>query len=105
WSCLLLLVTGMLLSFRIETGWEQLIPMLILLLVFSFSLSWAAILLGLLASDPEGVQALAFGLLLPLTFLSNAFVRVETMPGWLQPVVNLNPVSMMADSIRGLLVG
>ncbi|BCL32503.1 ABC transporter permease [Streptomyces aurantiacus] len=105
WSVVLLLACGMLLSFRIETSWNRLIPMFLLLLVFSFALSWASVLAGLLAKDPENVQALAFGLMLPLTFISDAFVRVETMPGWLQAVVKVNPVSMLADSIRGLLVG
>ncbi|UNS95023.1 ABC transporter permease [Streptomyces tubbatahanensis] len=104
WSVVLLLAAGMLLSFRIETSWTRLIPMFLLLLVFTFALSWASVLAGLLASNPENVQALAFGLMLPLTFISNAFVRVETMPGWLQAIVTYNPVSMLADSIRGLLV-
>lgn len=105
WSVVLLLAFGMLLSFRIETSWSQLIPLFLLLLVFSFALSWASVLAGLLAKDPESVQALAFGLMLPLTFISDAFVRVDSMPGWLQAVVKLNPVTMLADSIRGLLVG
>ncbi|RMI36379.1 ABC transporter permease [Streptomyces triticirhizae] len=104
WSVVLLLAFGMLLSFRIETSWTRLLPMFLLLLVFSFCLSWAAVYAGLLASNPENVQALAFGLMLPLTFLSSVFVRTDTMPGWLQAVVNLNPVSMLADAIRGLLV-
>jgi ABC-type multidrug transport system permease subunit len=41
----------------------------------------------------------------PLTFVSNVFVPVESMPGWLQAVVNLNPVTNLAEATRGLMVG
>ncbi|MCI3275032.1 ABC transporter permease [Streptomyces cylindrosporus] len=105
WSIALLLGFSILLSFRVTTHWYQLAPMLLLVWVFSFSLSWAAILAGLKASSPENVQALAFGIMLPLTFLSDSFVVAKTMPGWLQAIVKVNPVTMLADSIRGMLVG
>jgi oleandomycin transport system permease protein len=60
---------------------------------------------GLIARDPEHVQIFGFTALFPVTFVSNVFVPVETMPGWLQGVVNANPVSILADAARGLLVG
>jgi len=43
--------------------------------------------------------------LFPVTFISNVFVPTETMPGWLQPVVEVNPVTILSDAARGLLVG
>ncbi|UQU67682.1 ABC transporter permease [Couchioplanes caeruleus] len=105
WSVLILVVAGTALGFRVHTHWFMLAPVCLLLLLFMLAFSWAAVYLGLLASSPESVQALAFGLMLPLTFLSGAYVRVETMPGWLQAVVKVNPVSSLADAIRGMLVG
>jgi oleandomycin transport system permease protein len=50
------------------------------------------------------VQIFGFTVLFPLTFLSNAFVQTETMPGWLQAWVKVNPVTILSDAIRGLLV-
>jgi ABC-2 type transport system permease protein/oleandomycin transport system permease protein len=44
-------------------------------------------------------------IILPLTFASSAFVRVETMPGWLQAFVKLNPVTHVMDATRGLMRG
>ncbi|HCU48842.1 MAG TPA: ABC transporter, partial [Micromonosporaceae bacterium] len=41
----------------------------------------------------------------PLSFLSNAYVRTETLPGWLQPLVKINPVSQIGDALRGLMTG
>jgi ABC-2 type transport system permease protein/oleandomycin transport system permease protein len=104
WSVGILLGVGTLLGFRVRTSWVQLLPVLALLLVFMLAFSWAGVYLGLVASSPESVQALAFGLMLPLTFVSGAYIRVSTMPGWLQAVVKVNPVSTLADAIRGLLV-
>jgi oleandomycin transport system permease protein len=43
--------------------------------------------------------------MLPLTFGSNVFVPADTMPGWLRAFVEINPVSKVADAVRGLLTG
>jgi ABC-type multidrug transport system permease subunit len=51
------------------------------------------------------VQIFGFVLLFPLTFASNAFAPTASMPGWLQAWVKVNPVSVLADAIRGLLNG
>ncbi len=40
--------------------------------------------------------------LLPLTFLSNAFVPVDTLPTWLQDFVNVNPVTHIVTAVRDL---
>jgi ABC-2 type transport system permease protein len=44
-------------------------------------------------------------ILFPLTFVSNIFVDPETMPGWLQAVVDANPISHLATAVRGLMAG
>jgi len=105
WSILLLLGIGALLGFRIGTSWPQLLGAVVLLLVFALAFSWVSVLAGLVAPDPEHVQILGFTALFPLTFVSNVFVPTETMPGWLQAFVNVNPVTLLADASRGLMVG
>ena len=49
-----------------------------------------------------GVQGISMMILFPLTFLSNAFVPVDTLPGWLQTFVNINPVSHLVSATRDL---
>ncbi|HSE10413.1 MAG TPA: ABC transporter permease [Nocardioidaceae bacterium] len=105
WSILLLLGVGALLGFRIGTSWLELLGAVALLLVFALAFSWLSVLVGLLAKDPEHVQLFGFTALFPITFVSNVFVPVETMPGWLQAIVEVNPVSILADATRGLMVG
>jgi oleandomycin transport system permease protein len=105
WAVTLLLVVGTILGFRIATGPAEVIGMYALLLFFAFATSWMSVLVAMLVSEPEKVQIFGFVLLFPLTFASNAFAPTETMPGWLQAWVKVNPVSILADAVRGLLNG
>src|SRR6266536_1880537 len=66
--------------------------------------SWLPVLIGMLVSEPEKVQVFGFTVLFPLTFASSAFVPTSTMPGWMQAWVKVNPVTLLTDSLRGLLV-
>jgi oleandomycin transport system permease protein len=105
WSIVLLLGIGMILGFRIETSWLAVLAASGLILLFALAFSWTSVLVGLVAKDPEQVQLFGFTALFPIAFVSNVFVPAETMPAWLQPVVEFNPVSVLSDATRGLMVG
>jgi oleandomycin transport system permease protein len=64
-----------------------------------------AVPIGITAKDPERVQVYGFTALFPVTMVSNVFVPAETMPGWLQAFVNVNPVSILSDAARGMMLG
>ena len=104
WSIALLLGVGAALGFRIGTSALALLGAVALLLVFALAFSWVSVLVGLLAKDPEKVQLFGFTALFPITFVSNVFVPAATMPGWLQAFVDVNPVTILADATRGLMV-
>jgi ABC-2 type transport system permease protein len=59
----------------------------------------------MLVRTPESVMTTSFIFLMPLTFASNIFVDLRTMPGWLQAVVSRNPVTHLANASRGLMHG
>lgn len=105
WSIVLVLGVGAILGFRIETNVAGLLGAVVLLLIFALAFSWVAVLVGVMAKDPERVQIFGFTALFPVTFVSNVFVPAETMPGWLQQIVAVNPVSILADACRGLMIG
>jgi oleandomycin transport system permease protein len=105
WSVFLLLAVGYLMGFRVETSVPELLGMVGLVLVFALAFSWISVLIGVIARDPEQVQLFGFTVLFPVTFVSNVFVPTETMPGWLRPVVEANPVTILSDAARGLLIG
>jgi oleandomycin transport system permease protein len=105
WSIVLVLAIGMILGFRLGTNVGALLGAIALLLVFALAFSWVSVLVGVLAKDPERVQIFGFTALFPITFVSNVFVPTFTMPGWLQAFVKANPVSILADACRALMLG
>jgi ABC-2 type transport system permease protein/oleandomycin transport system permease protein len=105
WSVSLLIGVGAILGFRLGNGLTGLLGAFALLLAFSLAASWISVLVGVLVSEPEKVQIFGFMVIFPLTFTSNAFVPTDTMPSWLQRWVEVNPVTILADALRGLLVG
>jgi oleandomycin transport system permease protein len=66
---------------------------------------WIGAFIGLAIRSPEAVQSGGFIWLFPLTFISSAFAPPETMPGWLQAFVEVNPVTRVVDALRELLLG
>lgn len=101
----IILVVGLIIGFRPGGGFLGLLTTMVLVLVFAFALSWLWIIVGMLMKTPETVMTMSFVFLMPLTFASDIFVRLETMPGWLQAVVGRNPVTLLARASRGLMHG
>lgn len=75
-----------------------------LLLLFSFAFSWISASIGLLVRSVEAAQSAGFVWLFPLTFASSVFVPTDTMPDWLQAFANHQPVSIVSNAIRALLL-
>ena len=99
----LIIVMGLILGFRPRGGVVGVLLALALVLVFSFALSWLWIIVGMLVRTPESVMTTSFIFLMPLTFASDIFVDLSTMPGWLQAVVGRNPVTLLAAASRRLM--
>ena len=101
----LILVMGFILGFRPQGGMVGVLLAVALVLVFAFALSWLWIIVGMLVRTPESVMTTSFIFLMPLTFASNIFVELSTMPRWLQEVVGRNPVTHLANASRKLMHG
>lgn len=78
---------------------------LLIVLGFAFALSWVFANVGMKAPNGEAAQAISFPLLFPLTFASSAFVPVNSMPGWLQGFAAHQPVTVVINATRGLMLG
>jgi ABC transporter DrrB family efflux protein len=102
---ILMMVVGFLVGWRIHTNVLALIGAAMLVLLFGYAMSWIFATLGLAVRDPESAQAAAFPVLAPLVFASSAFVRPESMPGWLQVFAENQPVSATASAVRALTIG
>ena len=101
-TVVIMLIVGFLVGFRPQgTALEFLLAIAVLMGV-SFGFSWISAFIGLMVRSVEAAQSGGFIWLFPLTFASSAFVPVETMPSWLQAFAKHNPVTVLADAMRGL---
>ncbi len=101
----MVITLGVVMGFRPAAGVLGVASAVALIIVFAISVSWMWIIVGMLVKSPESVMTSSFLLLFPLTMASNIFVDPRTMPGWLQTVVAVNPVSHLANASRGLMHG
>jgi ABC-2 type transport system permease protein/oleandomycin transport system permease protein len=96
---------GLAVGFSFSTGVLKVIAGIALLLLIGYAFSWVFAFIGLTASSPEASNAYGFTILFPLTFVSSAFVPVESMPSWLESFAEHNPFTTMVDAMRALFLG
>lgn len=100
----LVLVVGLLLGAEIATGLLGALCIIGIGLVFSFWFIAVSNVLGLRTGNVEATSAVVNFLLLPLLFLSSAFLPVEILPEWIQLISTINPVTYGVDATRALVV-
>ncbi|OZC71702.1 ABC transporter [Rhodococcus sp. 15-725-2-2b] len=104
-ASVIVLILGLILGFRPQGGLVGVVASIALLLLFSFCLSWIWTMLAMIVRTEAAVMGVSMFILFPLTFASNIFVDPSTMPGWLRAFVDVNPVSFLVTSLRGLMQG
>jgi ABC-2 type transport system permease protein len=101
----ILVGAALVIGFRFHAGVPAAIGMVVVLVLFGMALAAFAAWVGLSVGDPETVQAAVFIPILPLIFTSSAFAPVSRLPGWMQPVARVNPITSAIDTARGLALG
>ena len=101
-TVLIMLAVGFLVGFRPHGTAAEFLLAMVVVIGFSFAFSWISALIGISVRSVEAAQSGGFIWMFPLTFASSAFVPVASMPGWLQRFAEHNPVSVVANSLRGL---
>ncbi len=98
----LMIVVGLIIGFRFHGGLVSIVGMPLVALLFAIPFSWMAALIGTSVKSVEAANLAGFMWMFPVTFVSSAFVPIETMPGWLQPIAQANPFSVAVDAARAL---
>jgi ABC transporter DrrB family efflux protein len=104
WTLAVTIIIGFAVGFRIHGSAADGLAAFGLLVGFGFAFEWVFITLGLVAGNAQAAQGMAL-LVFPLTFVSSAYVPVESMPGWLQAFAEHQPVTYMVDAVRALTLG
>lgn len=95
-------LTGLLVGWRIRGSAFDAVAGFALLLVFAYAFSWVMAYVGLLVPSVEVINNASFMVIMPLTFISNAFVPLETFPTPLRIFAEWNPVSAVTQAARDL---
>ena len=96
---------GLIVGFAFNAPLGDILVGAVLLLLIGYASSWAFAYIGLISSSPDAANAVGFLTIFPLTFISSAFVPVESMPDALQTFAEVNPFTTFVDAMRHLWQG
>jgi ABC transporter DrrB family efflux protein len=103
-SLAIMVAVGLLVGFSFDANLFEILAGVGLMLLFGYAFSWIFAFFGLTASSAEAAQAIGFMAIFPLTFISSAFVPVESMPAALEWFAEVNPFTTVVDAMRALWV-
>lgn len=101
-SLIIMALTGLLVGWSAHHGIAKMLGAFLLLLVFAYAISWVMAWVGLIVPSVDVINNASFMVIMPLTFVSNAFVPTESFPPFLERFVEWNPVSALTQAVREL---
>jgi ABC-2 type transport system permease protein len=99
---IVLMLSGLAVGWTVRTSIPEFLLGIGLMLLFAFAMSWVGVLLGMSVPTVEVAQQVTFTTVFPLTFVSNVFVPTQSLPDWLRPFAEWNPVSVLTAAERKL---
>jgi ABC-2 type transport system permease protein len=105
WGMLVATVVGFAVGFRFDADLGAVVLALALTLVATYSFMWVFISIGLVSGSAQAAQGMATLLVIPLAFVSSAYVPVDSLPGWMQPVADNQPLTVISNAVRSLTLG
>jgi ABC transporter DrrB family efflux protein len=105
WALLVTAALGLAVGFRTHGDPGAIAVAIALLLVAEYAFSWVFVSLGLVAGNAQSAQGLATLVVVPLTFVSSAYVPLHSMPGWMQSFAANQPVTVIINAVRSLMLG
>lgn len=104
-SLVVMIVVGIVAGFSFDAPAAHIVAGVGLALLYGYAFSWVFAFIGLTSSSPETSQSFGFIVIFPLTFVSSAFVPVDSMPAALQTFAEVNPFTVTVDAMRALFLG
>ena len=104
WGVAVTAAMGFAVGFRLHGSLTQAVIACALCVLCGFAFLWMFVGIGLVAGNAQSAQGMSMAIY-PLIFVSSAYVRVDTLPGWLQPIAAHQPVTIMSNAVRSLALG
>jgi ABC-2 type transport system permease protein len=105
WGIFVAAVLAYIVGFRIQAGAAEIGLALVVLLIAVYSFMWVFITVGLTSKSAQAANGTATLLIVPLAFVSAAYVPADSLPGWMQPVANNQPFTVFSNATRSLTLG
>ena len=103
-STIVMLLAGLVMGFRSNASLIEWLMIAGLLILFTLTFSWLAVIVGVKAKSVEAVQWLSFIIVFPLTFASSAFVPTEGMNKYLKAFAENQPITHIIEAVRALML-
>jgi ABC transporter DrrB family efflux protein len=104
-SLVIMVSVGLIIGFSFDASPLEIVAGFGLMLLFGYAFSWIFALFALISSSAESAQAMGFMIIFPLTFISSAFVPIDTLPDGLRQFAEVNPFTVAVDALRALWIG
>ena len=104
-SLAVMVAVGLVVGFSFDASPLEIVAGIGLMLLFGYAFSWIFAYFALVASSAEAAQAIGFMVIFPLTFISSAFVPIDTLPDGLRQFAEVNPFTVAVDAMRALWIG
>src|SRR5262245_21422874 len=106
WGLTVATVLAFIVGFRLHAdSAADVVLAVVLLVIFAYSFMWVFITTGLTSKSAQAANGTATLAIVPLAFISAAYVPADTLPGWMQPVANNQPFTVFANTLRCLTLG
>lgn len=104
WGVSFTAALGFAFGFRLQGSVGQGLLAYALCVVCGFAFVWMFVGLGLVAGSAQSAQGMSMAVY-PFLFVSSAYVPVHTLPGWMQPIAEYQPITVMSNAVRSLALG
>jgi ABC-2 type transport system permease protein len=105
WGLLVTTVLAFIVGFRLHADAGDVLIAVGLIVVAAYCFSWVFITIGLVSSSAQAANGMATLLVIPVAFISAAYVPADSLPSWLQPIADNQPFTVFSNALRGLTVG
>jgi ABC-2 type transport system permease protein len=105
WGLFVAGVLAFIVGFRFHADALEVVLAVALLVVAAYSFAWIFITIGLVSSSAQAANGMATLLVIPVAFISAAYVPADSLPGWMQPVANHQPFTILSNALRSLTLG
>jgi len=105
WGLFVSLVLALIVGFRPDANIAEYALALALLVFSAYCFTWVFITIGLISKSAQAANGTCTLLVVPLSFISAAYVPADSLPGWLQPIADHQPFTVLANALRSLTLG